>query len=437
MVGRVSTFQYFQTGLNNILRLSSQANEQYIHLSAQKRVINAGDDPVAMNSILNFNREVVLSGQYRNNITLANQRLSQEETALIGVERVLFRIKELVLQGNSGVLSGNDRQAIAREIEQRFNELVDIANTTDQSGEYIFAGFLTGTKPFSQITGNVVNYLGDRGQREIKIGSAVNVTTSDSGDDVFLNIANPYGDFRPTYTLSTIGDSITTIDALEIDYIDRVHVTLAEIADRGNYLPIATAASLDTYRINFLDSNADEIIELQVLDSTSAIIFPPGASSGTIENYEPGMTITFNDIQVSLDGQNPQVGDSILLSPQDKLSLFDAIKDAIDWLESPNASTTEKATNYLLAGTVLDHLDAAQIHNDSIRAVIGARMQLLDTQDQYLVDYDLILRTAQSDLEDLEVLEAISAVNQTVIVLQAAQGTFSQLQNLSLFDYIV
>ena len=141
MVARIATFQEFQSGVNNMLRLTSEVNDSYIRMSSGKRVINPGDDPVAMNSILNYTHEIKVSTLYRDNINLANRRLSQEEAAIQGVESLLFVIKNKVLQGNNGAYANTDRLSIAQELERRFSELVNIANRRDESGEYIFAGF--------------------------------------------------------------------------------------------------------------------------------------------------------------------------------------------------------------------------------------------------------------------------------------------------------
>lgn len=437
MVTRVSSFQFFQTGLNDMLRLTSDANEALVRLSSGKKVNNPSDDPVGMNGILNYTYEINVSAQYRSNIDYAERRLNQEEAAITGIENLLFIIKNKVLQGNNGAYSTVDRLSLAREIEERFNELVNIANRRDENGEYIFAGFQSETLPFVQRPGNNVEYIGDRGQREIRVGNVVSVATNDSGQDVFLGIANPYGDFSPTYTVSSVGDTLVSTEVFDNNYNDRVHITSATIADRGNYTPIATAAAVDTYTINFVDTNADEVIEVEVRDSTGTIVFPisPPAASTTI-TYEAGSTISFNNIEVALEGGNPQVGDSILLTPDDSLNLFDVIKDAIDWLKSPNGNTPERALGGLNAGTVLEYLDAAQVHNNSVRSIVGARMSLLETQKSYLLDYDIILQAARGRVEDLDIAEGISISQQTITVLQATQGVFSQLQQLTLFDYI-
>ena len=71
-------------------------------------------------------------------------------------------------------------------------------------------------------------------------------------------------------------------------------------------------------------------------------------------------------------------------------------------LKTPNGNTTDKALNGLRAGTVIEHLDAAQRHNNEVRSVIGARLSLLDTQESYLIDYNVILQTARGRVEDLD-----------------------------------
>jgi flagellar hook-associated protein 3 FlgL len=48
----------------------------------------------------------------------------------------------------------------------------------------------------------------------------------------------------------------------------------------------------------------------------------------------------------------------------------------------------------------------------------------------------LYLTSGKSSIEDLDFAKAISAFEQSKIALQAAQQTFTQVQGLTLFNYI-
>jgi flagellar hook-associated protein 3 FlgL len=52
------------------------------------------------------------------------------------------------------------------------------------------------------------------------------------------------------------------------------------------------------------------------------------------------------------------------------------------------------------------------------------------------LDSELYLNSGRSAIEDLDFSKAISEFEQSKMALQAAQQTFTQIQNLSLFNYI-
>ncbi|NVK43067.1 MAG: flagellar hook-associated protein FlgL [Oceanospirillaceae bacterium] len=89
-----------------------------------------------------------------------------------------------------------------------------------------------------------------------------------------------------------------------------------------------------------------------------------------------------------------------------------------------------------LLATTLDKLETVQDLNLSARGSLGARMNALEQQQLVNEDYQLFTREALSSLEDLEYNEAISRFSLQQTVLQAAYSSFSQIQGLSLFNYI-
>ena len=110
---RISTSQFYSKNTQNILNRQSDVNSSIQSLSSGKRVLTAGDDSIAANSILNIRQEQAMTNQYRTNINFAESRINVEESALQAAENVMFKIKDLILQGNS---IGNDdgaRGAIA------------------------------------------------------------------------------------------------------------------------------------------------------------------------------------------------------------------------------------------------------------------------------------------------------------------------------------
>ena len=71
-----------------------------------------------------------------------------------------------------------------------------------------------------------------------------------------------------------------------------------------------------------------------------------------------------------------------------------------------------------------------------VRSDVGARLSRIETQEVVNQEFELALREILSDVEDLDVAEAISRLNLQLVALQAAQQTFVNTQGLNLFDYL-
>ena len=88
------------------------------------------------------------------------------------------------------------------------------------------------------------------------------------------------------------------------------------------------------------------------------------------------------------------------------------------------------------SNTALTDLDAALGNFSDIRAEVGTRLRTLEQQQDLNEDRLVDLNTAVSEIRDLDFAEAISRFNQQQVALQAAQQTYTQVNRLSLFDFL-
>jgi len=415
---RISTGQFYSTNTTNILNRQSDVNQSVLNISEGKRVLTAGDDVVAATSIFNIRQEQALTNQYQTNITFADSRITVEETTLQSAEDVMFRVKELVLQGNSVANDDASRKALADELEARFDELLSLANTRDESGSYIFGGFQTDSAPFEEQSDGSVLYLGDRGQRMTNVGPGVQVATSDSGEKLFMTVDNSVGDFTPTYNLNAAYEEV-----------ERAVVTNADIKDRSVYVPVGNP---DDYTIDFATMPSGDM-GVTVSDSLGAQVYPTLPATQAV--YVSGDTISFNGIETTLK-RPAQDGDSISLTPQDEVDSFSVIRDAIDWLNSGNGTGVDEAQRQLDIGHIIGDIDEVQKRLGNVRAEIGSRLQLTESQSERHLDYHLTIETSRSALEDLDMVSAISTFEIQKLSLQASQSAFSQVQGMSLLNYL-
>lgn len=186
---RISTQWHQQLSADAILNQQSKLVNTQLKLSSGKRILTPSEDSAAAVKLVDLDHAVKINQQYQDNIAVARQRLSLEESSLRGAVDVLQRIRELGVQGLNASNSPQNRLAIALEMEALNDQLLGLANTQNANGEFIFSGFKSNLPAFAK-TGAppVYSYQGDANQRLIQIGPARQVTDGDSGQSAFGSI---------------------------------------------------------------------------------------------------------------------------------------------------------------------------------------------------------------------------------------------------------
>jgi len=274
---RISTAQLFQQGVEAMLERQKDLSETELQVASGKRILRPSDDPSAAVRILDLKEAEQRLAQYQRNADWATARLEQEETTLQGIGNLLQRARELTVRGNNGTMSTVDRQAIAAEIEQIRDSFLQLTNTRDANGEYIFAGFRTQTPPmkmeFDDQGRAQFDYEGDEGQRLLQIGESREVAIGDPGS-LFMNVRSTDPDRERDIgeIIDTIawnfnnGDpddlALTDLDAA----LDRVLLTRAKIGARMNAID-EQKVSNDAFDLSIREVRAS----LEDLDYAEAI----------------------------------------------------------------------------------------------------------------------------------------------------------------------
>jgi flagellar hook-associated protein 3 FlgL len=178
---RISTSQIFQQGVDAMLEKQRELSRTELQVASGKRILVPSDDPSSAVRILDMQEAQKRLAQYQRNADAATAKLDQEETALQGMENLLQRVRELTVQGNNDPVGADGRRAIATEVRQHMESFLQLANSQDANGEFIFAGFQSQTKPFSHDGAGGFSYVGDSGQRMLKIGDSREVAIGDPG----------------------------------------------------------------------------------------------------------------------------------------------------------------------------------------------------------------------------------------------------------------
>lgn len=277
---RISTSQLQQRALSSILEQQNRVSRTQLQLGSGKRILSPSDDPAGAARLLDLKQGIQINEQYQENINITRARLNIEESALTGVEDLLRRVKELTIQANNSTNGSEGRVNIGFEIQQRLNELIDLANTKDGNGEYIFSGFQGLTQAFSQdVNGNTV-FNGDQGQRFLQVSSSRQVADRDSGSDVFMAVGDGNGTFSVNDNANNTGSGIIHTGA----------VTDASLYDGDTYSLIfgsqttATTANVAAFAFNdVIGTNDNLTYTLQINGTTVYTVNEGGTPVSTLQ----------------------------------------------------------------------------------------------------------------------------------------------------------
>lgn len=219
---RVSTSQIFYAGTSSIISNQGDLYKTQNQLSTGRRILTPRDDPVAATQALMTTQAKNVNTSFLTNQSTASDHLAMLDSQLGAVSDLLTDVIARSVQGGNDTYSDQQKQAIAEELKQRFNALVDIANTRDASGEYIFAGNRTNTKPFSvsasggnyDLAGTTrVSYAGDDGQRLLQVEVSQQVQTTESGQNVFMRVMDGEGNLQGRSVFDALQNMIDTLDS--------------------------------------------------------------------------------------------------------------------------------------------------------------------------------------------------------------------------------
>lgn len=396
MSTRISTSAVHASAIANMMRQQAELSKTQNQVASGRRVQKPSDDPIAAARILDLQRSQAELDQYSKNSDLLTTRLNMGEQSLADAGTVIQRVRELVLEANNASQDTTARASIATEIRSRTQELMDIANRQDASGEYLFSGFSTGTQPFTR--NGSVSYGGDQGARSVQIGPNQKIADGFPGSQVFVSIPEGNGTFTTAQGVHTGSGSIDT----------------GTVTNAGAWVR-------DTYTITFTAPGTYE-----VRNSANALV-----TSGA---YTDGSPISFNGISTTVTG-TPATGDTFTVAPASTQSIFDTLDAIASALSAPDTPSGRSAVTTQL-GAAIGQLDNASNRVLDLRGEIGARLSSIDNTTASRQQLQDELTTNVGQLRDIDYAEAISRMNQQLTGLQAAQAAYAKISQLSLFDYL-
>ena len=271
---RISTQLLYQRGVNSIEEQQSNLSKTQQQLATGERLRSPADDPFAATRIVSLTEQLSTLDQYIRNADVAETKLNQEETSLTSIINTLQRVREIAVQGANDVLTADDRQALSNEVYQRLEGILQVSNSQDSNGEYIFSGDRTNTVPFSFDGNGNFNYQGDQGQRYIQVGSSRQIAVNDSGYAVFENVRLSEGGtdtvmkiVYDVYDTLNQGESTNPLLTKLTDALEHVSNVRSSIGARMNAIDSEKQA-IDSFKLS-IEKNKSTLQDLDYAEAIS------------------------------------------------------------------------------------------------------------------------------------------------------------------------
>ncbi|MEH6877892.1 flagellar hook-associated protein FlgL [Priestia megaterium] len=257
---------------NSLKQISNSYNKLETlqnQLSTGKKITRPSDDPIVATKGMAYRSNLSEVNQYKRNLTEAQSWFDSSESGLEQVNSILQRTKELVVQGLNGTNESDDRQAIAREIEQLKLDYMQVGNT-QVAGNYIFNGVNVGAAPISENASGMRESNINLDPFSVEVSKGIQLRVNIHPENIFgqgaFDLMNNVQTAFEQNDVNSLKDLSTQVDT----QLSTLLAERSELGARSNRLELIENR-LDSQEITatkMLSNNEDADIEKVITDLT-------------------------------------------------------------------------------------------------------------------------------------------------------------------------
>ncbi|RYG86187.1 flagellar hook-associated protein 3 [bacterium] len=176
---RISTQSQYDGYASRIRDTQARVIDAGTKVQDGKRMHKASDDPTALGAVLDIRAYKSSVETYQKNLARGTGLLKGTESALAEIGTGLDRGTTLAIAGANSTVDAAGRKAMAIEIDSIRKRLVELGNTRDADGTYLFAGQKSDKTPFAVDANGVLNFNGDANPILVE---------SDAGETIAANV---------------------------------------------------------------------------------------------------------------------------------------------------------------------------------------------------------------------------------------------------------
>lgn len=406
---RISTSQFYKTGLNTINAQQARQLDIFTQIGTGKKIVSPKDDPLGAARALNLSNNMAINDRFAENRSIANQNLAFEESILNEVATTLVAIKTRIVEAGNGTMADADRATLSEVVSSLRDQVLGLANSTDGNGQYIFSGNHSDRAAFApDITGNI-NWQGDLGNRAIQVSSSRQLSSADTGYAVFTRAVSGENSYLTAAASTNMGTG----------QISAPNISDPNGANVGNNFSIVFSGTPLSYTVE--TRNADGMVV--------------GTDGPTAYDASQQRLALPGGVDVAFSG-TPAEGDtfSVNHARNEDINIFSTLDDlaaALNTSTSTDPQAAARLRNVMSSAT--QRIDANYNTVLTTRASIGTRMNEIEALDASGEQRRLDFKSEISAIEDVDYYEASTELTMRGMALEAASLAFKKIQGLSLF----
>jgi flagellar hook-associated protein 3 FlgL len=267
---RVTQSMISANSLRNLSESYRKMGKSQDMLSTGKKISKPSDDPVVAMKGMFYRSNLTEVEQYKRNLSELYVWLENSEAGIEQANSAMQRLRELTLQGKNGTNSDEDKRAIAREVAQLKEGLVETANTK-VAGRYIFHGTDVTNPPVSAgnppvVAGNMTDSSIDNYRVEVSRGVSMkaNVNPANVFSQDLFNIVNSIQESLEGTSNASLDDLLLQLDSV----METVSGERSDLGARYNRLEMLDSriGQQEVLATRVLSDNEDADIERVITD---------------------------------------------------------------------------------------------------------------------------------------------------------------------------
>ncbi|MBN1275878.1 MAG: flagellar hook-associated protein FlgL [Deltaproteobacteria bacterium] len=387
-------------------------------ISSGKRITRSSEDPMAMSKIAGFRKTLCAIDQYGRNIAHGKSWLSTASSTLGQVDELLIRVKELAVSQATETSSPETRMAVAEEIKNIFDQMIQLANT-EVGGSYIFAGYKTDTSPFTRDDDYNITYSG--AQQEVTTVTCNTAATLAGGESFTLNSST--AGYYVWYRVDGAGadPALAGRTGILVDL---------DAADDADEVALKTASAIDETE-GFRASSSSSTVTVTNDDAGGEADDSADNDTGfTVATVSQGVDGSHGDVKIIIGKELDFIinlnGDDIFTN-RDGVNIFNILRDLKIALENNDTEAIQAQ---------IEPLDQAKNQMLRYEAELGAKINRLESTEQHWEDFKLELIKLMSAAEDTDFVQAVIDLQSQQTAYQASLSTASTIIQKTLLDFL-